>query len=297
MNIKILLNIFITLVLIYYLLIKLNFITIYSTFAGMNLFWLVSSIPFIVIMYLVKTIKWNILLNCINIKIPFFEALKLILIGTFYGTFTPGRSGELARSFYLKKAEKSKTIPTIIIDRIVDVIFLLSMSVLSIVLFFNDTNLFILTILMFIIFIIGAIIITNKKIISFIFKILKKEGDKKENYLRSINMIIKNRKVILSVFALSLLYYAINLLVFWIVLKSLNPALNDIIIFSLPIIVIMGNFPISISGLGVREFVSVIIFTKLNESPAYGFSFSLILYILTSLMPGLIGSIFIIKNK
>ncbi len=121
------------------------------------------------------------------------------------------------------------------------------------------------------------------------FGFLRQSEEVKHNYLITIKSIIENKKLLLSVFIFSLCYYAINLCVYWLVLKAINPTLNSLIVFSLPIIVLLSNIPISISGLGVREFVTVTIFNLLNEPSAYGFSFSLILYVLTILAPGIVG--------
>jgi hypothetical protein len=85
--------------------------------------------------------------------------------------------------------------------------------------------------------------------------------------------------------------------VYWIVIKSLSPALDSILTFSLPIIVVLGNFPISISGFGVRECVSVTIFNSMNENSAYGFSCPVILYFLTSLSPALFGFLLTLKKR
>jgi len=98
--------------------------------------------------------------------------------------------------------------------------------------------------------------------------------------------------ILLSTLGLTLAYYVVNTVVFWLVLMSISPSINPVIALSLPLIIIMGNVPISISGLGVRELVSVTVFSAFGDSAAYGFSASLILYLLTSLLPGLVGSLF-----
>ncbi|RPJ75664.1 MAG: UPF0104 family protein, partial [Alphaproteobacteria bacterium] len=103
--------------------------------------------------------------------------------------------------------------------------------------------------------------------------------------------------VLFTVFSLTLGYYLLNLIVYWIVIKSLSPALNNILTFSLPIIVVLGNFPISISGFGIREFVSVTIFNLLDEDSAYGFSCPVILYLLTSLSPALFGFLLTLRKR
>jgi uncharacterized protein (TIRG00374 family) len=282
--------------LMFYLISKLDINAIYETFVQMDIVLLSFSLPFIIIMYLIKAKKWQALLNCINIRIPVRRSLEIILIGTFYGALTPGRAGEVSRAFYLN-AESSRSIPTVIMDRIIDMVCLLILSALSIVLFFNDRNLIYLMGLVMAIFISGTVLITNERIVTHVFGMFSQSTEYKENYLRTIREIAGNKKVIFSVFSLTLGYYFLNLIVYWIVIKSLNPALNSLLTFSLPIIVVLGNFPISISGFGVRELVSVTIFNLLNESSAYGFSCSVILYFLTSLTPAIFGFILTLKKK
>ena len=234
--------------------------------------------------------------NCIDVQIPLKRSLKIILIGTFYGALTPGRAGEISRTFYLD-TEKSRSIPTEIMDRVTDIICLVILSVLSIVLFFKDRNLIYLMMLVMLLFIAGMIVITNGKIITFVFRTFSKSGEFAENYVKTIKEIIGNKKALLFVLSLTFGYYILNLIVYWIVIKSLSPALNSHLALSLPMVIILGNIPISISGFGVREFVSVTIFRMLNEDSAYGFSCPVVLYILTSLSPALLGFLLTLKKK
>ena len=282
--------------LIFYLISKLDIKAIYEAFAQMDIVLLSFSLPFIFLMYLIKARKWQALLNCIDIKIPIRRSLEIILIGTFYGALTPGRAGEVSRAFYID-TEKSRSIPTVIMDRIIDIICLLVLSILSIVFFFKDRNLIYLMILVMAFFIAGIIIITNEKIVTFIFKAFSQNIEYTENYIRTIREITDDKKVLFSVFSLTLGYYFVNLIVYWIVIKSLSPALNSILAFSLPINIVLGNFPISISGFGVREFVSVMIFNLMNENAAYGFSCSVVLCFLTLLSPALFGFLLTLKKR
>ncbi|HEY3360713.1 MAG TPA: lysylphosphatidylglycerol synthase transmembrane domain-containing protein [Methanosarcina sp.] len=286
----------ISLGLMLYLISKLDVNTLYETFTQTNISLLSISLPFIVLMYLVKARKWQALLNCINVKVPTRRSLDIILIGTFYGAITPGRTGEVSRSFYLN-AESSRSIPTVIMDRIIDMICLMILSVLSIVLFFNDKNLIYLMASVMAIFAAGMFIITNEKIVTLVFGMFSQNTEYKENYIKTIKEIAGNKKVIFSVFSLTFGYYLLNLIVYWIVIKSLNPSLNSLLMFSLPIVVVLGNFPISISGFGVRELVSVTIFHMLNESSAYGFSCSIILYFLTTLLPAVFGFVLTLRKN
>lgn len=279
-----------------YLLSKLDIKAVYDVFTEINIMLLSFSLPFVILMYLMKARKWQALLNCIDIKIPILRSLEIILIGTFYGALTPGRTGEVSRAFYLN-SEKSRSIPTIIIDRIIDVICLMVLSILAIAFFFKDKNLIYLMIFVMSLSIAGIVIITNEKLVSLVFKFLFQNKEHKENYVKTMKEIVENKKVLFLVFSLTLGYYLINLIVYWIVIRSISPALNSILTFSLPIIVVLGNFPISISGFGIREFVSVTIFKLLDENSAYGFSCPLILYFLTSLFPALFGFLLTLRKR
>jgi len=279
-----------------YLVSKLDVNTIYEIFTQIDLVLLTLSLPFIVLMYLIKARKWQALLGCIDVEIPIKRSLEIILIGTFYGALTPGRAGEVSRAFYLD-TEKSRSIPTVIMDRTVDAICLLILSVLSTALFFKDRTLIYLMILVVLLFITGIIITMNERTVTFAFKSFSQGKEYTENYMKTIREITGNKKALFFVFSLTLGYYILNLLVYWIVIKSLSPALNNILTFSLPIVVILGNLPISISGFGVREFASVTIFKMLNENSAYGFTCPVVLYLLTSLSPALFGFLFTLKKK
>lgn len=279
-----------------YLISKLDLKAIYETFTQMDLALLSLSLPFIALMYLIKARKWQELLDCINVQIPLKRSLEIILIGTFYGALTPGRAGEVSRSFYLD-TEKSRSIPTVIIDRVIDIVCLIILSIISIALFFKDRNLIYLMILVVLLFTAGITFIMNERIVNFVFKSLSKRKEYTENYMKTIREITGNKKALFFVFSLTFGYYILNLIVYWIVIKSLSPDLSNILTFSLPIIVVLGNVPISISGFGIREFASVIIFKMLNENSAYGFSCPIILYFLTSLSPALLGFLLTLRKK
>ncbi len=279
-----------------YLLSKIDVKAIYEVFTEINIVLLSLSLPFVILMYLMKARKWQTLLNCIDIRIPILRSLEIILIGTFYGALTPGRTGEVSRVFYLN-SEKSRSIPTVIMDRIIDVVCLMILSILAIIFFFKDRNLIYLMSFVMSLSIAGIVIITNEKTVSLMFNTFFRRKDHKENYIKTMREITENKKVLLSVFSLTLGYYLVNLIVYWIVIKSLSPALNSILTFSLPIIVVLGNFPVSISGFGIREFVSVTIFNLLDENSAYGFSCPVILYFLTSLSPALFGFLLTLRKR
>ena len=289
------LKIAVTVILLAYLMLSINVGAITSTITGMAILPLILCMPLVGIMYAIRAEKWKTLLKPIGIDMQFFSSLKIYLIGTFYGSVTPGRAGEISRSFFMGD-KKSKTIPTVIIDRITDIICLLALSAISIIIFFNSVMMAVILTLLIIVFAACSVALLHRGSVSFIFSLLKIDDDHRKDYLGTVDATIKDRRALAYAFGLTLCYYAVNTLAFWLILRALSVTINPVIALALPVIIIMGNVPISISGLGVRELVSVTVFSMFNSSAAYGFSASLILYLLTSLLPGLVGLVFTLEG-
>jgi hypothetical protein len=294
-TIKTLLKVAVTAVLLAYLLFSIDVGTIASTIMHMDAVPLLLCVPLVCVMYAIRAEKWKTLLKPIGIEMPFFSSLKIYLIGTFYGSVTPGRAGEVSRSFFMGD-KKSKTIPTVIIDRVTDIICLLALSAISIVVFFNSIMLTVILALLIIVFAACSVALLHKGAVSFLFSLLKIGDEHRDDYLSTVEATVRDRRAVASAFGLTFCYYAVNTLAFWLILRALSPTIDPVIALALPVIIIMGNVPISISGLGVRELVSVMVFSMFNSSAAYGFSASLVLYLLTSLLPGLFGLIFTLEG-
>lgn len=265
-------------------------------FVNINTPLLLFCLFFVPLLYLIRTLKWNALLLSVGIKHPFLTIFRVLLIGMFYGMVTPGKSGEIVRAYYLG-SEKSRTIPTIIWDKIIDIFVLLIFSVFSILFLFDDANLYITAFFLFFIFIVIICVFLNKNIINLLLSLIGINDTSTEQFISTTHLIKNDIGLLLKLFILSICYYIIAIILAVFVLKSLDVDGNLYVAFTLPIIVLMGNIPITISGLGLREYVTVICFEILGENPAIGFSFSIILFLLITLIPGLVGYVFMLKDR
>src|SRR3989344_4898570 len=109
-----------------------------------------------------KAYRWKVLMSVQNIRYSFWDSFLMYQSSTYIGTFTPGRIGEVWKSFYLKKDHSlGKSLVSTLLDRFFDIFFLVCFGLFGIFLF---SNLFGKTILFLIIFLIflGAGIITVK---------------------------------------------------------------------------------------------------------------------------------------
>ncbi len=286
---KLVLRAGVTLTLTAYLLLSIDAGAIASTISGMAVIPVLSCVPLVCAMYAIRTEKWRILLRAAGIDVGFPRALKIFLIGTFYGSVTPGRAGEVSRSLYLSDS-KARTIPTVIVDRVTDIVCLLAMSILMLLAVFHDVMLVAVTLAVVAGFAVACMALLERRLVSAAARLFGVADERRDEYLSTVGTILHDRRALLTSLGMTLAYYTLNILVFWLVLMAISTAIDPLISLSLPLIIIMGNVPVSISGLGVRELVSVAVFSAYGESAAYGFSASLIMYALTTLLPGLLGS-------
>ena len=288
-------KIFLTMLLLGVLVIKVNFFEILSIIYSLNLFYLIAALILVPVLYGIRTVRWNIFLHSVGITIPFFQSLKVILIGNFYGLVTPGKVGELGRAYHLNE-RKVLTIPTIIMEKMIDICTLIILSLLTIIFYFQKSPLmqggiFLCGITM----ILGIFLLTNKKAIFFIAKFFNINQENSEQFFENFRGMLLNYPIIGYAFLISLVYYMVAYLLGYCVI--LSAGFNSIVLITLPIIVLIGNIPITISGLGLRESIGSLAFIYLGDTAANGFVFAFLLFILITVIPGIFGYILTMKEN
>ncbi|MFH1317218.1 MAG: lysylphosphatidylglycerol synthase transmembrane domain-containing protein [Candidatus Woesearchaeota archaeon] len=285
----------ITIILLGFLVFKIKIDKIIEVFSQINLIYVIYAIPFIFMVYILRALKWNALLEGVGIRCKLLENIKVLLIGIFYGMVTPGKSGELVRALYLKE-RASKVIPTVIWEKIIDIGSLIILSSIAILVLFKNYLIFFVTLGIGLILVIGTILIMNKRIVNLIARFLKFSEESKTNYIENMRRLAKNKNALFKAFFFGLLYYIVSFIPAFFILIAFKNDINPLIVFSLPIIILLGNAPITISGLGLREWVTVLVFQIMNEPSSIGFSFSILWFLMITVIPGIIGYILSMKS-
>ena len=259
-----------------------------AVLAQTNTTLLMSFIPLSFLLYLLRGYKWGLLLHKINVSLPFWQTCKIVLMGTFYGMLTPAKSGELARVYFLREA-KAKIIPTVLFDKIIDLFALVLLSGVSLLFFFPHP----LLLLLVFFFIIGGVLLifsmTNRSLFLFFIDFFSFPTETATVYFTSVESLIREKKTLCWVFLYSLLYYILCIFLGIGVLHAFDPTLPKTLALALPFIILFGNAPITISGLGLRESASVFAFSFLGASASQGLLFGFLLFLLITLVPGLVG--------
>lgn len=120
---------------IYLTLKQTNLETLRSAAKEANYFWFLVSMVLSIFSYWFRAARWKLLLDPIGHPIKNRSAFWSISLG-YFANLTIPRSGEIARATSLYKMEKvpvNKSIGTIVLERVIDVLFLLLFLALTLI--------------------------------------------------------------------------------------------------------------------------------------------------------------------
>ncbi|MEN2985376.1 MAG: lysylphosphatidylglycerol synthase transmembrane domain-containing protein [Thermodesulfovibrionaceae bacterium] len=250
---KFLIRLLITTVLIFFLFQKLNFSEFYQALKKSNLIYIVFASFLYLLSSYISTLRWKIFISSSKIKIS--ELFSLYLIGSFFNITLPGIvSGDIVKILMIRdKVNLREAIFSIFMDRYIGFSVLLFVGFIFFLIFYPKLpKSWILwsvpiSFLGFILFSLFLYILVN-------FRFLKE--------FRSLLGCLKKNQIFITLI-LSLFIQFCVIFSVYVVTKSINLELSffKIAIF-LPVIILITTLPISISGVGVREWCFLLFFEK-----------------------------------
>jgi len=284
-----------------YLLIKLDALKIIKEITNVNIFFLLVALFFSIINILTETMKWFVVARYQKIKVPFFEAVGINLIGGFYGFITPSKVGNIIRAEYLKKYsndKRGKGISNFVLDKVLDIC-----SLVILIIIFSFVSLKFLSANYLYFFILGLVFLLaclfifmdkerSRRILKVFYKLVpEKLKERVKRGFYSFYEDMPKKRYLFLFFSI----YIIN----WIVAYSvmffigLSVQINNVSFFYflaiLPIATLVAQIPITISGLGTRELTIIGLFGILGVEATKVFSMSIIGLFIGSIIPAIIG--------
>lgn len=252
--------------LLFFLLIrKVGINNIIDLFYFIKPFYLVIGIIINLIAMFSEAVNIKIFYNILNGKIGFIKMFKYYLISQSIGLFTPGKLGQFSM-IYLFKKEGMKLgdgAAVMIMDKLIT-LFSLSIIVAAGLLFFLSTlDAFKYIILLLSLVILIYFLLISNQVRDFIKKyILRKHFEEFEDISKTLsflynyhfdavvsNFFITMAKWILTSFIILFFFYSIDIKVDFLY-----------IFFITPIGVLVSLIPISMNGIGIREYAVVILY-------------------------------------
>ncbi|MEN8248620.1 MAG: lysylphosphatidylglycerol synthase transmembrane domain-containing protein [Bacteroidota bacterium] len=144
---KYLLSLFIAVSLLYYVFHDWDFSDIMNRFEQVNYWWVMLSVLLSIVSHVFRAYRWNILLEPLGYKgLSTYRTFKAVMIGYFTNLFAP-RLGEVTRCGVLKRTDNvsmSASFGTVVADRLIDFLTLLTVILLGLIIEFDRLNTFFL---------------------------------------------------------------------------------------------------------------------------------------------------------
>jgi uncharacterized protein (TIRG00374 family) len=208
--------------------------------------------------YLTRFLKWDYYLNLLEVKIKKADSFAIFMSGLIM-SITPGKFGELLKSYLVKEVSGvpiSKTAPIIFVERITDFLSLLIIAVAGAYVF-NYGGLVVVAVSAFFAFIV--IVILNRKlalsILSFVERssFLKKHISKLHNAYESSYTMLKPAPLFLMTI-LSLISWGFECLGYYLIIINFHIELNILwASFIYAFSTIVGAISMMPGGLGITE--------------------------------------------
>ena len=222
------------------------------------------------------TYKWNLLIRVRGKHVHFARLFLINSIGTFLGLFLPSSLGtDVVRGYYLVKniSEKSISVSSVFVDRVLGLFSLLLLGVISVYLTGNLIPGFNIRLYVFLLFVFCTAFFyffQRDESATFLEKILKKVRHRKiiEQGIKLHYSILEYKKfpkTLLLSFFITLLVQATRIFTYYSISQAFNISIPLIYFFLfIPLIMLIIMIPISIGGLGVREGTFVAFFNLLG---------------------------------
>lgn len=264
-SLKFFIRLLITSFLLFFLFKKLNFSEVYQILKKSNLLYFVSASFLYILSSYVSTLRWRVFISSSEIKIS--ELFSFYLIGSFFNTVLPGIiSGDVVKILIVKdKINLKEAIFSVFMDRYIGFAALVLIGFISFVVFYNrlPKNWIIWSVpLAFFSFILISALLYRLVNFRFLkdFKVFLVSLRKNQIFKAFFLSLIVQLCVILSVYMIA-------------VCVDVKLSIFKIFIF-LPVIVLITTLPISISGIGLREWCFIIFFSSsISDQQAVAVSF------------------------
>lgn len=250
-----------------------------------------------------RAYRWQQMLALEDINCPFRLALSFYFAGIYIGLMTPGRLGEMAKAFFLKKrnlASFSQTLPSIIADRCFDLYFLIIVAAIS--LYFLGLGVKSLSAGVLITLIVGGapwlliFIWRSGRLSNWIGTVIADRwGDKWSGSFESSSGVVERlvSTRVTYMMALTIASYGVYFLQTWLIACSVGLELNfTTVAMVVSIAILIGYVPITIAGLGTRDAVFIYLFEQFGVSVTSALSFAFIYNLIYIVCMGGVSALF-----
>ena len=296
-----------------FILSKLNLAEVWNSLKNVNLLLFGLTLLMALPIWMVKTVKWNMLIKPYGFQFKMWEGIKVWLIGFSIGLLTPGKVGDFFKAFYVNKegdVPLGKAITTVIFERMGDVAVLFLLAAIGSTYLLKkyavggNMAIFVVSGFALICFAIG--ILTKgeivKKMLKPIYKFFipeKYKGVAASSFREFYEGMeqLKNEKKMLVVFTtLTIISWFLVFAQVYVLVLALNVHLSYFfLVLIMPIVLLVEVLPISFSGIGTRDAAMIAMLSLASVPASIAVSLSLSMLVMNYISGG-VGLVFWAKN-
>lgn len=291
-KINLFLKLFIGLSILFALFYKIGFNEVYKTLITFNFFFLPLVFITYIISFILGTLNLKILLNSLNLKINFWKLAKYYQLSWSFGLFIPGRLGEFSLVYFLKKENlvSGKGTAIAVIDKIITVAVTSLFAIVGFFIFFTTEQAIRLMGILILGFLILLFFILSEPGRELIKKyVLRSYSEKFKGFSKTLFFFLREQKKRLL---LNALITVIKLVVTALTVYLFFAAFNQNVLFVDVLVItaigtIISMIPVTISGLGIRESITVFLFSEVGIPTTVTASVMVVALILNYTIAGL----------
>lgn len=293
---KNLLKILVSIVLIYFLIRNIGLEKIWSALKSTNLGILSLVLPLKLFSLLLNGVNITLFLQAVGKRIKFWKIVVWSNLAWSIGLFFPGRFGEFSIVYFLKGegVEFGESTAVALLDKMTTFFVLSVLSIIGVFYYFDLTQAFWLAGILIAVLAGSIAIFLNARLRGWVKEyLLRKYSRLFKGFNESFRRILGNKKMLLGNASVTAIKWFFSLFAFQVIFLSLGAEVKvtDVMMIS-SLATIISLIPISLGGIGLKEYTAVYLFNGLGISPEITF----VTYLLNTFINYLFASGIILAN-
>ena len=292
-----LLKILVSAVLILYILIyQVNLAEVWVVLTAVHVAPLLLGALIMILGVVLRSYRWQVLLNALDIRVPLGRLTYLYFFGSLFNLFLPsGMGGDAVKMAKLAQetGQVPESIGTTLVERATGlwVLFILALAALPFSSAYLPAAWIVPITVITIAGVIGGWLVMGTPLLPWLGSKIKLPGQAYFlRFYRSVSQL--GWRALTLACLISLIFDLLLIWVAYLIAASLDVSLPLGIFFIFtPLISLSLTLPISVGGLGVREQTYILLFQAVNVSAETAVAMSLLFYLLTTFLTGLIGGL------
>jgi uncharacterized protein (TIRG00374 family) len=298
---------FVGIILFLLILFRIDLAGLVSIFASTNPALLLLALAVNGIAIILKSAKWKIIVNSVKPDFSLGESIRGLFVGFAFSTLTPAKLGDFVKVFYVKddRCGMGGSLSTVVIDRLIDIVLLVSMGLVGISVFAIQFRIEILSLGTLVLLVAGVTagtyIMLNRRILSFLlrpfFDRFIPEPHKGvvssyfDDFFQGLLAFSRDRPRFIGSLGIGIISWIPPFFYGYLLALSLGIALDPFFfVLVIPILGLLDLLPITISGIGTRDVALIFLFGLRGIFPEQAVAYSL-LYLFSYWLVALVGAV------